>query len=114
MHRFVRLAALYEDQVYQESKISWTPDTEADPTGLLGSGSVFSDDATKQRELAANASRIEGWRQTLSYKYFQRVSGLIYVTSRLTDYTVRGVGLPNMAARTWIKEHRYLPTTRQT
>ncbi|KAI8338870.1 docking domain of Afi1 for Arf3 in vesicle trafficking-domain-containing protein [Chlamydoabsidia padenii] len=72
VHRFVRLAALYEDQVYQESKISWTPDAEADPTGLLGSGSVFPDDATKQRELTVNASRIEGWRQTLSYKYFQR------------------------------------------
>ncbi|CAO3596016.1 unnamed protein product [Absidia cylindrospora] len=43
-----------------------------DPTGLLGSGLVFADDASKQRELAANASRIEGWRQSLSYKYFQR------------------------------------------
>ncbi|CAO3629338.1 unnamed protein product [Cunninghamella echinulata] len=72
VNRFVRLAALYEDQVYHESKISWAGDNEADPTGLLGFGLVFPDDATKQRELAVSAGRIEGWRQTLSYKYFQK------------------------------------------
>ncbi|CAO3633463.1 unnamed protein product [Cunninghamella blakesleeana] len=72
VNRFVRLASLYEDQVYHESKIGKTVDNEADPTGLLGFGLVFPDDATKQRELAANAGRIEGWRQSISYKYFQK------------------------------------------
>lgn len=54
-------------------------DHEADPTGLLGFGLVFPDDATKQRELAANAGRIEGWRQSISYKYFQKVIVIIYI-----------------------------------
>jgi hypothetical protein len=39
---------------------------------VLGYGPVFVDETAKQRELAANASRIEGWRQTISYKYYQR------------------------------------------
>ncbi|KAI8086293.1 docking domain of Afi1 for Arf3 in vesicle trafficking-domain-containing protein [Halteromyces radiatus] len=96
--RFVRLAALYEEQVYQESKISWTPDSETDPTGLLGSGAVFPDDATKQRELAANASRIEGWRQTLSYKYVQR------------DFELwrQGSGLKNLDVHRQLTKLKYL------
>ncbi|CEJ02719.1 hypothetical protein RMCBS344292_16716 [Rhizopus microsporus] len=65
--RFVRLAALYEEQVYHQTKIGYgSKDT------VLGYGPVFVDEAAKQRELAANASRIEGWRQTISYKYYQR------------------------------------------
>ncbi|CEI89229.1 hypothetical protein RMCBS344292_03595 [Rhizopus microsporus] len=65
--RFVRLAALYEEQVYHQTKIGYgSKDT------VLGYGPVFVDETAKQRELAANASRIEGWRQTISYKYYQR------------------------------------------
>ncbi|ORE11683.1 spindle pole body interacting protein [Rhizopus microsporus var. microsporus] len=65
--RFVRLAALYEEQVYHQTKIGFgSKDT------VLGYGPVFIDETAKQRELAANASRIEGWRQTISYKYYQR------------------------------------------
>ncbi|KAG2227363.1 hypothetical protein INT45_004318, partial [Circinella minor] len=70
--RFVRLAAVYEEDVYHQTKIGWPHDTELDPTGLLGHGFVFTDNITKQKELASYASRIEGWRQTISYRYYQK------------------------------------------
>lgn len=66
--RFVRLAAIYEEQVYHTTKIGWTS-----PENVLGYGPVFQDEASKKRELNANAQRIEGWRQTISYKYYQLV-----------------------------------------
>ncbi|OAD03215.1 hypothetical protein MUCCIDRAFT_142140 [Mucor lusitanicus CBS 277.49] len=65
--RFVRLAGLYEEQMYGQTQIGW-PSNETH----LGYGPVFQDEASKQRELNANASRIEGWRQSISYKYYQR------------------------------------------
>ncbi|KAI9251940.1 docking domain of Afi1 for Arf3 in vesicle trafficking-domain-containing protein [Phascolomyces articulosus] len=70
--RFVRLAAVYEEDVYHQTKIAWPHDTETDPMGLLGRGFVFSDGISKQKELATYASRIEGWRQTISYRYYQK------------------------------------------
>ena len=65
--RFVRLAAIYEEQVYQTTDIGWSS-----PETVLGYGPVFQDDVLKQKELNANAQRIEGWRQSISYKYYQR------------------------------------------
>ncbi|KAF7728595.1 hypothetical protein EC973_005822 [Apophysomyces ossiformis] len=70
--RIVRLAALYEEEVYHQTKIGWPRSQEKDSTGLLGCGLVFPDESFKQRELAINANRIEGWRRTISYKYFQK------------------------------------------
>ncbi|KAI8057382.1 docking domain of Afi1 for Arf3 in vesicle trafficking-domain-containing protein [Thamnidium elegans] len=64
--RFVRLAAIYEEHVYHTTKIGWNL-----PSTALGYGPVFSDDVAMKRELHANAQRIEGWRQTISYKYYQ-------------------------------------------
>lgn len=69
--RFVRLAAIYEEQVYHTTNIGWSS-----PEAILGYGPVFQDDISKQRELNANAQRIEGWRQSISYKYYQRVRTL--------------------------------------
>lgn len=66
--RFVRLAATYEEQIYHTTNIGWSS-----PEALLGNGPVFQDEISKQRELNANGQRIEGWRQTISYKYYQRV-----------------------------------------
>lgn len=66
--RFVRLAGLYEKQMYGQTQIGWNSSETP-----LGYGPVFQDEASKQRELNANASRIEGWRQSISYKYYQRV-----------------------------------------
>ncbi|CAO3644707.1 unnamed protein product [Mucor hiemalis] len=65
--RFVRLAATYEEQIYHTTNIGWSS-----PEALLGNGPVFQDEISKQRELNANGQRIEGWRQTISYKYYQR------------------------------------------
>ncbi|KAI9496916.1 docking domain of Afi1 for Arf3 in vesicle trafficking-domain-containing protein [Zychaea mexicana] len=70
--RFVRLAAVYEEEVYHQTKIVWPHDAEADPTGLLGRGFVFPDGMSRQKELAVYANRIEGWRQTISYRYYQK------------------------------------------
>ncbi|KAI8376380.1 docking domain of Afi1 for Arf3 in vesicle trafficking-domain-containing protein [Radiomyces spectabilis] len=70
--RFVRLAGLYEEEMYHTTKIGWAGSEENEKDKLLGHGPVFPDEATKQRELAANAGRIEGWRQTISYRYYQR------------------------------------------
>ena len=39
----------------------------------LGGGIVFTDDALGAKELAANASRIEGWRRTPPYQYLLAV-----------------------------------------
>ncbi|KAI7900700.1 docking domain of Afi1 for Arf3 in vesicle trafficking-domain-containing protein [Cokeromyces recurvatus] len=68
IYRFVRLAALYEEQVYGQTNIIWS----TKKMSILGYGPVFQDESSKQRELCANAQRIEGWRQTISYKYYQR------------------------------------------
>ncbi|CDS05066.1 hypothetical protein LRAMOSA07595 [Lichtheimia ramosa] len=70
--RFVRLSAAYEEEVYHHSKLSWPYDPQNDPTGLLGHGHVFPDEATKQRELTLNANRIEAWRKTISYRNLQK------------------------------------------
>lgn len=86
--RFVRLAALYEEDVYQQTKIGWEIDSSSDPTGLLGQGSVFPDEATRQRELSSNASRIEGWRQTISYRYYQKDFTIWKQNSRLKNLDV--------------------------
>lgn len=67
--RFVRLTSIYEEQVYNQTSIG----TGSAEMGELGYGPVFQDEVSKQRELSCYASRIEGWRQTISYKYYQKV-----------------------------------------
>ncbi|KAI8884579.1 spindle pole body interacting protein [Backusella circina FSU 941] len=66
--RFVRLTSIYEEQVYNQTSIG----TGSAEMGELGYGPVFQDEVSKQRELNAYANRIEGWRQTISYKYYQK------------------------------------------
>lgn len=73
MQRFVRLAALYEIETYHSTKIGSTTSRIADPLGIQGESLVFADEAARQREVAANTNRIEGWRQTISYRYYQKV-----------------------------------------
>jgi len=71
--RFVRLASRYEEDVTGSTKFGYPsfPFTEATSNRppQLGSGIVFSDEATRVKELSANANRIEGWRRTNSYQY---------------------------------------------
>ncbi|KAG8943544.1 hypothetical protein FRC04_002832 [Tulasnella sp. 424] len=86
VNRFVRIAAAYEDSVlgstsigfpmqsFSETGVSTTMIGMGIPQGLggsLGSGMVFVDDLSKAREMTSNASRIEGWRSTKNYEYWQ-------------------------------------------
>jgi hypothetical protein len=73
--RFIRLASRYEEEVFASTSIGY-PSISYSPAngGRLGSGAVFSDDASRQREMAANIGRIEGWRMTRSYQLWRQVS----------------------------------------
>ena len=82
--KFTRISAAFEEIVYGASALYIIgPGEEAsadspsggqpdpsDPASLRGHGYVWSDEASKQRELAASVSRIEGWRNTRSYYAF--------------------------------------------
>ncbi|CAG8614057.1 4479_t:CDS:2, partial [Dentiscutata heterogama] len=70
VQRFVRLTALYEVETFGSTKIGMMPE-DTDYPGILSTGLAFQDDNSKHREFAANVNRIEGWRQTISYKYYQ-------------------------------------------
>jgi hypothetical protein len=70
--RFVQLAARFEEETFGSTQVSF-PSVAFSPNAMtgpqLGSGLFFVDEATGARELAANASRIEGWRKTNTYQY---------------------------------------------
>ncbi|TFK49059.1 spindle pole body interacting protein [Heliocybe sulcata] len=67
--RFVRLAAKYEEETIGPTKIGYP--SHAFQDGRLGSGMAFSDEISAMRDLQANANRIDGWRKTNSYRYYQ-------------------------------------------
>ncbi|KAH9947502.1 spindle pole body interacting protein [Amylocystis lapponica] len=67
--RFVRLAARYEEDAMGSTAIGYP--TVAYSEGRLGSGMSFSDEGTYLKELSMNASRIEAWRTTESYRLYQ-------------------------------------------
>jgi hypothetical protein len=67
--RFVRLAARYEEEIQGSTKLNYPSYSFNGEVLKLGSGMCFPDEATAARELAANTSRIEGWRRTNSYKF---------------------------------------------
>ncbi|KAI9886710.1 MAG: hypothetical protein M1823_001486 [Watsoniomyces obsoletus] len=69
--KFTRVAAAFEESVYGASAL-WIGGEEAgdDSAGLTGHGYVWSDEISRQRELAGSVSRIEGWRNTRSYYSF--------------------------------------------
>lgn len=92
--KFTRTAAAFEESVYGASALyvmslgdaeldisspalGQTTDSKNEPStsqeamaGLKGHGYVWPNDEMKNRELAASVSRIEGWRNTRSYKTF--------------------------------------------
>lgn len=70
--RFVRLAAYQEYQQTGVVKIGYP--SIAYREGRLGSGVVFADETTKQREMRVNTHRIDAWRRTRSYKLYAKVS----------------------------------------
>ncbi|KAF9900190.1 hypothetical protein EC991_007792 [Linnemannia zychae] len=69
--RFVQLASQYEDQTYGQTTIGINRINTPESSKYMGTGLVFSDESARIKEIAANASRIEGWRATTSYKYLQ-------------------------------------------
>lgn len=92
--KFTRIAAAFEESVYGASAlyvmspgeaeldisspaIGQTTSSKKEPStseeamaGLKGHGYVWPNEEMKYRELAASVSRIEGWRNTRSYKTF--------------------------------------------
>ena len=74
--RFTRLASRYEEDAHGSTKFGYPSSSfsEGSPGYTqLGGGIVFTDDALGAKELAANASRIEGWRRTPPYQYLLAV-----------------------------------------
>ncbi|KAF9337706.1 hypothetical protein BG006_003342 [Podila minutissima] len=69
--RFVQLAAQYEEQTYGQTHIGINQQNTPESSKYLGTGLVFSDETSRAREIAVNASRIEGWRATTSYQYLK-------------------------------------------
>ncbi|KAK2785533.1 hypothetical protein FQN52_008384 [Onygenales sp. PD_12] len=93
--KFTRISATFEETVYGATALYiMGPGEEAadgrgggqsdpsDPTSLHGHGYVWPDDVTKQRELTAWVSRIEGWRNTRSYYYFIQDTASLYLAGR--------------------------------
>lgn len=106
--RFVRLASRYEEVASGSTALGFS--TAPFVEGSLGKGIVFSEEAVAARELATNASRIEGWRRTKSYQYCilvrsARSDGRRYLTEgqdvqklRATE-TIRGFDLSHQLCR---------------
>ncbi|KAI5864503.1 spindle pole body interacting protein [Durotheca rogersii] len=99
--KFTRIAAAFEESVYGASALYIGGDEYETVTG--GHGYVWPDENAKQKELAGNVCRIEGWRNTRSYySYIQDLAKL---------YTVRplkGLDLHHMHDR--LRSQRLSPS----
>lgn len=74
VEKFTRVAAAFEESVYGASALFIGGDEDhSGSLGVSGHGYVWPDDTSKQKELAGNVSRIEGWRNTRSYYSFIQV-----------------------------------------
>ena len=71
--KFTRIAAAFEEIVYGASAL-YIGGEQADQGdfGLAGHGYVWPDETARQKELAGNLSRIEGWRKTRSFYNFKQ------------------------------------------
>ncbi|KAE8411778.1 docking domain of Afi1 for Arf3 in vesicle trafficking-domain-containing protein [Aspergillus pseudocaelatus] len=93
--KFARVASAFEETVYGASNLyiigpneELSPESPSgvqadplDPTTLRGHGHVWPDELSKQRELMASVSRIEGWRTTRSYySFIQDIAAIYYPT----------------------------------
>ena len=71
--KFTRMAAAYEEMSFGASSLYiGAQDTDRGDFGLRGHGYVWKDEGARDRELAAFASRIEGWRGTRSFDIFKQ------------------------------------------
>jgi len=75
--RFTRIAAAFEESVYDASALYSGGDEESNTPSIGGHGYVWADENAKLRELAGNVTRIEGWRNTRSYFSFIQVSWMV-------------------------------------
>ncbi|KAK7988908.1 hypothetical protein PG989_009223 [Apiospora arundinis] len=92
--KFTRIAAAFEESVYGASALYIGGDEFEHVAGAGGHGYVWPDDAAKQKELAGNVCRIEGWRNTRSY--------YSYIQDLAQVYTIRplkGLDLHHMHDR---------------
>ncbi|OAA50438.1 hypothetical protein NOR_00888 [Metarhizium rileyi] len=93
--KFTRIAAQFEESVYGASALYiGSEDQDLTPPGANGHGYVWTDDAAKNKELAGNVTRVEGWRNTRSY--------YSYIQDLAQVYTVRplkGLDLAHMHDR---------------
>ncbi|KAH8203391.1 hypothetical protein TruAng_002486 [Truncatella angustata] len=82
--KFCRIAAAFEESVYGASALYiGGDDAENSNIGLSGHGYVWADDTAKQKELAGNVCRIEGWRNTRSYYSFIQDLAQLYTIKPL-------------------------------
>lgn len=112
--KFTRVAAAFEEIVYGASALYFGGDDSTDSgaplmpgigsNGMLsGHGYVWPDEAAKQKELAGNVTRIEGWRNTRSYYSF------IQVSPSPNRWRLEEFGMLTVNNRTW---PRYTPSGR--
>ncbi|KAH7038191.1 docking domain of Afi1 for Arf3 in vesicle trafficking-domain-containing protein [Microdochium trichocladiopsis] len=77
--KFARMSAAFEESVYGASALYIGGDeADANTLGKGGHGYVWPDESSKQKELAGNVHRIEGWRNTRSYYSFIQDLAQIY------------------------------------
>lgn len=93
--KFTRVAAAFEESVYGASALYIGGDEGVEETvgiggnklgknGVLsGHGYVWPDELSKQKELAGNVTRIEGWRNTRSYYSFIQVCQIRRITAEI-------------------------------
>lgn len=81
--KFTRIAAQFEESVYGASALYiGSEGQEVTLPGASGHGYVWTDDAAKNKELAGNVTRIEGWRNTRSYySYIQASSSFSVIAA---------------------------------
>lgn len=94
-NRFIRLAARWEQENIGSTKTHYR--SRSYQPGQLGSGITFSDDAAKAKEFNFNSGRIDGWRRTRSYAYWQEVSKTRALARWVTLMFCRGRTLVEIA-----------------
>ncbi|ROT38560.1 spindle pole body interacting protein [Sodiomyces alkalinus F11] len=95
--KFTRIAAAFEESVYGASALYIGGDdaeTGSGPGVVSGHGYVWADEQSKQKELAGNVTRIEGWRNTRSYYSFIQDLAQLYTVRPL-----KGLDLHHMHDR---------------
>ncbi|KAG5979713.1 hypothetical protein E4U55_004836 [Claviceps digitariae] len=102
--KFTRISAQFEESVYGASALYVGGEDEGKMLpGASGHGYVWSDDAAKNKELAGNVTRIEGWRNTRSYYSYIQDLAQVYIARPL-----KGLDLAHMHDR--LRMQRLSPT----